>query len=327
MYELGMEEVIDIIKEEGYAFVGIQLPEGLKDRAVEIVEEIGSRTGCEVVVSADPCYGACDLADRELEELGAEALFHFGHTRLLDRSELPVFYVPVEMKIDPVPALERHLEKLPKRLGLITTAQHLHVLKDVKGFLEKKGFAVEIGEGRRVSRGQVLGCNFSAARDIEETVDAFLYVGGGGFHPLGAALATGKQTFALDPASGRLEDVDGIKDRILRQRFARIEKAKEAESFGIITGAKVGQRRKTLALAIKKKIEKMEKRAYLLSMRELTPQALMSFRKLDAFVSTACPRVAIDDASLFKVPVLTPKELEIVLGERGWDDYGLDEMI
>ena len=325
MYELGIEEVIKTVEREGYRLIGIQLPEGLKERAIGIAEEM-EKTGCGTIISADPCYGACDLADRELEELGAEALFHFGHTKLPNKSRLPVFYIPVEITIDSLQSLEKHLEKLPKRLGLITTAQHLEQLKGVKGFLECKGFAVEIGAGKRVSKGQVLGCNFSAARDVKDRVDALLYIGGGQFHPLGAAIATGKRTYALDPVSGELKDIEELKERILKQRFARIEKAKAAESFGIIVGAKAGQRRAKLAVAVKKKIEREGKKAYLLCLRELTPNALMPFRNLDAFVSTACPRVAIDDASLFKRPLLTPKELEIALGEREWSAYELDEM-
>ena len=48
---------------------------------------------------------------------------------------------------------------------------------------------------------------------------------------------------------------------------------------------------------------------------------------LDAFVMTACPRIAIDDSAMYKKPVLTPDELEIVLGLREWDDYQMDEII
>ena len=42
---------------------------------------------------------------------------------------------------------------------------------------------------------------------------------------------------------------------------------------------------------------------------------------------TACPRIAIDDSAMYKKPVITPQELEIVLGLRDWDDYLMDEII
>ena len=47
---------------------------------------------------------------------------------------------------------------------------------------------------------------------------------------------------------------------------------------------------------------------------------------MDAFVSVACPRIAIDDYALHKKPIITPPELEIVLGERKWEDYAFDEI-
>ncbi|NIP34489.1 MAG: diphthamide biosynthesis enzyme Dph2, partial [Thermoplasmata archaeon] len=37
-----------------------------------------------------------------------------------------------------------------------------------------------------------------------------------------------------------------------------------------------------------------------------------------------CPRLTIDDQSLFPMPLLTPVELRIMLGREGWDDYLLD---
>ncbi|MBU2560389.1 2-(3-amino-3-carboxypropyl)histidine synthase subunit, partial [archaeon] len=53
---------------------------------------------------------------------------------------------------------------------------------------------------------------------------------------------------------------------------------------------------------------------------------LLPFRKLGAFVNTACPRISIDDAGKFKRPLITPVELEIVLGAREWEDYAIDEI-
>ena len=44
----------------------------------------------------------------------------------------------------------------------------------------------------------------------------------------------------------------------------------------------------------------------------------------DAYVSTACPRIAIDDYLKYTKPILTPIELEIVLGIKEWSDYTMD---
>ena len=58
----------------------------------------------------------------------------------------------------------------------------------------------------------------------------------------------------------------------------------------------------------------------------VTPDQLLAF-KVDAYVNTACPRITIDDAQRFHVPLLTPQEFEIVLGERNWDELVMDEIL
>ena len=49
--------------------------------------------------------------------------------------------------------------------------------------------------------------------------------------------------------------------------------------------------------------------------------------ELEAFVVSACPRIAIDDSQMYKKPLLTPQELEIVLNKREWENYQLDEIL
>lgn len=66
--------------------------------------------------------------------------------------------------------------------------------------------------------------------------------------------------------------------------------------------------------------------AYTVTINELTPWTLYQF-PAEAYVNTACPRIAIDDASLFKAPMLTPIEFEMVLGKRDLGEYTLDEFL
>lgn len=326
-YDFEIPRIIEIVKKNKYKRIALQLPEGLKDHATEIAGEI-SKTGCEVIISSDPCYGACDLADEEMKALGCEALFHFGHAELLKKTAIPVTYIEVRLKDDPLPLVSKNLDKLPKKIGLITTVQHVHTLEKVKKFLESNGFEVHIGKagGRAKYDGQVLGCSFASAKNVASKVDGFVYIGSGDFHPLGVALSTGKPVLAFDVLLNEVRDMESVREKLLRQRFAKIARAKEAKTFGIIIGEKKGQMRTGLAKEMKKKLEKLGKRAYILSLKELSPENLLSFRKLDVLVNTACPRIAIDDAARYKQPLLTPKELEILLGERMWENYEMDEM-
>ncbi len=327
MYNFKTDRIAEIIKKNGYRTVGLQMPEGLKDYATGIADEVLEKTGCQIIISSDPCYGACDLADVGLSIFGADALFHFGHAPVLEAADIPTYYIEVHIDTDPIPLLEKNLSMLEKRVGLVTTVQHIGSLEKAKRFLEKNGFDVHIGKarGRTKHDGQVLGCSFSAARTIAENVDNFVYIGSGDFHPLGVALSTGKRTYAFDILQNEVRDIEPLKDRIIKKRFAEIGRAKDARTFGIIVGKKKGQMRKGLAIRIKESLEKRGKKAYLIYLDEITPENLISFRKLDALVNTACPRVTIDDAKRYKQVLLTPVELEIAIGERGWEEYKMDE--
>ena len=97
--------------------------------------------------------------------------------------------------------------------------------------------------------------------------------------------------------------------------------------FGIIIGSKVGQQRIDLAFKIKKKLEAKKKKSYIFISNNFNPSFLESFRNIDCFISTACPRIAIDDFMQYNIPIITPVELDIVLGLKKWDDYQFDEIL
>jgi len=64
---------------------------------------------------------------------------------------------------------------------------------------------------------------------------------------------------------------------------------------------------------------------FLVYLDNIEPDRLLNLG-VQAAVSTACPRVALDDAAKYKIPILTPPEFEILLGEMKWEDYRFDEI-
>ncbi|HIH45179.1 MAG TPA: diphthamide biosynthesis enzyme Dph2 [Candidatus Methanoperedenaceae archaeon] len=311
-FQLDIDCVIEIVKRRGARCVGLQFPEGLKRRAGDVAEAIEKNTGAAVLISGNPCFGACDV-DMQLAQM-VDIMFHFGHSSMGDQGN--VVFIEARSDADPVPAVEKALEFLDShRIGIITTVQHAHKLDDVRDFLEKRGKVCVTGRGssRVKYPGQVIGCSFDAARiDCDE----LLYIGSGLFHPIGAALATGKRVVAADPLTMHVEVVRT--DKVIKKRSAVIAKAMDAKSIGIIASTKSGQKRMALARELKLLAEKHNREAAIIVMDLVTPEQLLNF-KFDAFVNTACPRIAIDDAGRFHAPMLSPKELEIVLGEREWD--------
>ncbi len=324
MFDLRLEYIASWIRDRGFASVAIQLPEGLKIRATEITDFIVKNTGSQVIVLGDPCYGACDT----FVSFGdiADALVHFGHSPI-PSLEVPdnVLYIEALYTADISDKVRSIAGELPENIGLIATVQYIRCLDDAKAVLESCGKKVLIGTGdkRTVYPGQILGCDCSAAEAVASSVDMFLFIGEGDFHPLAAAFGVGKDMRVLNPITGELRSVDEVRDRILRKRFAAIERARDAKSFLVIVCSKVGQRRDEVADDIVSKIRASGRIAYKAYMNELSPQNLMAYR-VDAFVSTACPRLAIDDYSRYDKPILTPPEAEIAIGSREWEHYEFD---
>jgi len=310
------------ISKQRAKLVLIQLPEGLKaegPRLAAIVEEAGALA----IVSADPCYGACDLALPDAESLGADLIVHYGHSPQVKQQRVPTIYVEARVKISVKEAVKKAIPLLKQweKIGLVTTVQHAHTLNEAKEALLKARKTVAIGDaGQEKYAGQVTGCDYSNAKSISKQVDAFLFLGGGRFHAMGVALATAKPTIIADPYEKRAYPVHDEVQRILKQRWASISEAKKAERFGVLIGLKSGQKRVEEAVEAKEKLEKSDKKATLLALREVTPEALMQFPHIEAFVNTACPRVSLDDASRFPKPVLTFEEMLVMVGEVNWEE-------
>lgn len=184
-----------------------------------------------------------------------------------------------------------------------------------------------VGQGdRRIAHpGQVLGCNCSAAEAVDGEVDGYLYIGEGDFHPLAAAFGMDKPVLVLNPVTGEVTDMAERRDRILRRRFAVIQSARDAQRFMVLVCSKVGQNRTAEADRVEAMLRSHGKEVSRLVIEEVDPTSLMAYG-VDAFVNTACPRIAMDDSARYRKPMLTPPELEIVLGERGWEDYLFDQI-
>ena len=357
-----LDDLVERIKDNDHRLAALQVPEGLKMQALEMMDAIEENSAAKVVLAADPCYGACDLVHDKMRMMGVELVAHMGHSAMNIDSGMPTHFIPVtydgDPEIDPVvPILARHkaiaearmskkeeeltdeeaqerfLDAVGRvaplsgtRLGLVGSIQHLHLLQEYKERLEKAGFDVEIpiGGARLTFPGQVLGCNYSGD---DPTIGHYLFLGSGDFHPIGLVMHTGKPLALLDPYTGEAGEMSLERiERILRQRMGLIFAVDNANSFGILIGEKPGQMRRNLAIRMKRLLETHGKKGYLLALDHVGPD-LIDFYPVDAFVNTACPRIAIDDAVKYDKPLITPFELEVALGEKQWENgYQFDEI-
>ena len=319
-FDFNKEHLINEIQKRKPKRVFVQLPEGLKtygSKLASIIEE----TGVTAIISADPCYGACDIASCEAENIGADLIIHYGHSDMKVKTTIPTVYIEVKAKVKVRGAVKKSIKLLGNwsKIGLVTTIQHIHILDEAKKLLLEAGKDPIIGDAEKLNAGQVLGCDYSNARVVSKSVEAFLFVGGGGFHPLGVVLATGKPTVIADPFEKRAYRIDTDVSKLLRIRWANILEMKKAKNVGVLIGLKPGQQRIKNALELKSLIEESGKKAILLAVREITPEVLMQFPSIDGFINTACPRLSLDNIEGLQSPLLTPKEAFVMLGKMQWE--------
>jgi 2-(3-amino-3-carboxypropyl)histidine synthase len=112
---------------------------------------------------------------------------------------------------------------------------------------------------------------------------------------------------------------------MLRRRFGVITRAADAKRFAVLVSKKPGQRRMELARRMKDLGEARGLEMISVYLDNIEPDRLLNLG-VEAAVSTACPRIALDDAAKYMIPILTPPEFEVLIGERRWEEYAFDEM-
>ena len=331
MLDIDLKEAVREIKERNAKSVLLQIPEGLKLHITGIVDEL-SKTGAEIFVSMDPCYGACDLAIDKMKALNADLLIHLGHAPI--HRPKNVVHIPIYDRVNEetyqklLKEIKKELTKQKfKTIGLCTHSQFLYLLDRLKNDIEGMGFKVLIGNGsqRIAEKGQVLGCNYTVISSIEQSIDAVLYYGEGYFHPIGIVFTVKKPVLFADTSRQMIVDLTKERDKYQRKRFAAIARAKEAQRFGILISTKTGQRYKMVAEHCKKLIEQNGKKAFLFTM-DLVREDYLAGVDVDCFVNTACTRIVGDDADYWKKPVINPIELEIAFGAKKWEEFVLDTL-
>lgn len=99
MYNMDLDKVIRKINKKGARTVGLQFPEGLKMQAVKIAKAIESQTPATVIISGDPCFGACDVSDYKMK-CSVDLIVHYGHTPLPLKYEVPTLFIEAFSNID-----------------------------------------------------------------------------------------------------------------------------------------------------------------------------------------------------------------------------------
>lgn len=297
MIVIDEKKIFEEIEKRKPVSVALNGPDGIIPKIQETSTKIMERFGIPSYVMADSCFGTCDLNSNGAKVLGAEILFHIGHS--INSTNLGDTIILVDA-FDNI-SFESVAKKCAtgikeKTISLVTDSQHLHEIEKVKKILENDGFTVKIGKGKgQLNDGQVFGCEFYPVTETKNIVEANIFLGQSNFHAAGIALSTNLPTYVLDPYFNEIREVTEFAKKLQRKAILSIYKAAEAETFGIIIGLKEGQFSKVTALKFKKELESIGKKVQLFAITEISDDKLRNLKGIDAFIQVACPRISTDN--------------------------------
>jgi 2-(3-amino-3-carboxypropyl)histidine synthase len=117
----------------------------------------------------------------------------------------------------------------------------------------------------------------------------------------------------VDPFLGKAINVNKIAKKFIQLKKSAERRFFEARRIGIILGLKSHQLKMNYVKNLYSRLMKIGKDPVILCAREITPDNLNDFLEFQAFINTACPRIAIDNRHLFHKPILNYDEVLFIL--------------
>lgn len=205
---------------------------------------------------------------------------------------------------------DNYLKELPDKIGLVTTIQFINSIDRVKKKLESMKKEVFIGKGARCKyRGQILGCDVSAAEHFKQEAEGFLYIGSGEFHPVMIALKTNKKVFKFNPLTNEFSEVKKSEIEKINGRLKGMRaKFYSSQTIGVLVSTKQGQQNLKIAEKLRKNYS--DKKFHVFAFDTLDFSQLENFPDVQFWINTACSRIVYDDAIERGIAMINYEDVE-----------------
>jgi diphthamide biosynthesis protein 2 len=287
--------------------------------------------------------------------LEADILIHFGHACLSPAMSLPVLYSFGITEFDVSACVDAVIDEVKKsgtqRLLLLFQVQYNHAMEELQTRLSEKGDILVItGE---IPPQDALSSEDDATKEAD-AIENMVKVGGLQI-PAELDLSTFTALYIGDPSNSRQyvnimlrftsmssksptsiwtyypndkkldTELPSDIQRKLNRRFFLTQKARDATTFGILVGT-LSQRHFTAAVAsLQKSIQDADRACYTFAVGKINGAKLANFGEIDCYILVACSETSLLDYERdLHVPVITPLELDVALGNSEWGDYTLD---
>ncbi|THH16089.1 hypothetical protein EW146_g4501 [Bondarzewia mesenterica] len=132
--------------------------------------------------------------------------------------------------------------------------------------------------------------------------------------------------YSYDPST-RQTHLESVRtNKLLMRRYAVVQKARDADVFGILVGTLGVSSYLPLINNLRQMLKRAHKKSYTISVGKLNPAKLANFMEIECFVLVACPENSLIETKEFYRPIVTPYELQVALQpEPVWTgEYILD---
>ncbi|KAK2459520.1 hypothetical protein APHAL10511_008462 [Amanita phalloides] len=336
-YEI--EETAKELVQNDYKRIALQFPDELLHNSVIIYKRLKARVGNgrELYVLADTSYGSCCVDEVAAQHVDADAMVHYGYACMSQTSRLPVIFVLGKRKIDTGHCVETLVNTLKSNVPSGSQVSGPILLRLDVAFAHR---AEEI----RDQLEQVLGLSIRYTKPSSKSVPSstessssqpeplshyptILYVGGESLGLTNLLMTNAASNImSYDPETSTAKLESSRTNKLLMRRYAVVQKARDADVFGILVGTLGVASYLPLIKYLRTLLAKNHKKSYTICVGKLNPAKLANFLEIECFVLVACPENSLIDAKDFFRPIVTPFELEIALqAKQSWTGrYVLD---
>lgn len=352
IYEI--ERTVAAIVEGNFKRIALQFPDELLCHSVPIYRLLKSKAGegHGIYVLADTSYGSCCVDEVAAQHVDADLIVHYGHACLSQPSRLPVVYVFGKKPIDVDDCVDQLGQCLTTQLQQDTISNNNNgptvlLRYDVGYSCRADVIAHRLQNELQSLNTRVLHDPLPTRLDPKTTVqspktfeqtgaesneDSFTnviiaYIGGESLNLTNLLITHSHcEVYAYDPSTRSAHLQSHRTNKLLMRRFAMVQRARDADVFGILIGTLGVTSYLPLIAHVRKLLARAQKKSYTISVGKLNPAKLANFMEIECFVLIACPENSVIDSKEFLRPIVTPFELEVALQAEGtWSGrYVLD---
>ncbi|KAI0338690.1 diphthamide biosynthesis protein [Trametopsis cervina] len=317
---------VDEITKGDYKKIALQFPDELLHDSVPVFRLLKSRLGSEreLYVLADTSYGSCCVDEVAAQHVDADAMVHYGHACMSQTSRLPVIYVFGKRSIDVqgcVSQLSDHIQAAdphPQHVWLRFDVRYAYIADSILEELQRRltTCTIHLHSVPTFTRPQGIEPSepHPQPSPAEISYDTILYVGGESLSLTNLLITNAFcQVYSYDPQTKSSKLESARSNKLLMRRYAAVQKARDADVFGILVGTLGVASYLPLISRLRSLLSRAHKKSYTITVGKLNPAKLGNFMEIECFVLVACPENSLIEAKDFLRPIVTPFELEISL--------------